>query len=179
MLHELPDGTRLRLRFIAPADKLLLARGVAALSAQSRRQRFLAPKARLSSEELRRFTEVDGHDHVAIVAVREDDPSVFAGVARFIRDPARPDEAEVAITVSDALQGMGLGRALGLALADVAKALGVRRFTASLLGTNLAAHRVFHAISRRVQTQYVAGIADLVVELDTREHPISPGSLAA
>jgi GNAT superfamily N-acetyltransferase len=179
MLHELPNGTRVRLRFIAPSDKALLARGVAALSPQSRRQRFLGARSGLSADELRRFTEVDGHDHVAIVAVLESDPDELAAVGRFVRDPDRPDEAEVAITVCDALQGMGLGRAIGLALADVAKTLGIRRFTASLLGTNVAANRLFHAISRRVQTAYSSGIADLVVELETREHPITPGSLAA
>jgi len=57
--------------------------------------------------------------------------------------------------------------------------LGIRRFTASLLGTNMAAHRLFHAISRQVQTQYAGGIADLVVELETREHPILASALAA
>jgi GNAT superfamily N-acetyltransferase len=179
MLHELPDGTRLRLRFIAPSDKALLARGMRELSPQSRHQRFFVPKVRLSDGELRYFTEIDGRDHVAIVAVFESDPGSFAGVARFVRDPRHPDAAEAAITVCDELQGQGLGSALGLALADVAKALGVQRFTASLLGTNAAAHRVFHAISQRVQTEYSAGIADLVVELETREHPIAPGSLAA
>jgi RimJ/RimL family protein N-acetyltransferase len=179
MVHELPDGTRVRLRFITPSDKALLARGLAALSPQSRAQRFLTAKSRLSESELRRFTEVDGRDHVAIVAVLEADPGELAGVARFVRDPARPDEAEVAITICDALQGMGLGRTMGLALADVAKSLGVQRFTASLLGTNVAAHRTFQAISQRVQTAYSAGIAELVVELETSEHPITPGSLAA
>jgi RimJ/RimL family protein N-acetyltransferase len=179
MLHRLPDGTQLRLRFIAPSDKPLLAAGLAALSPQSRAQRFLTPKSRLTDEELRRFTELDGHDHVAIVAVLASDPERLAGVARFVRNPQRPDEAELAVTICDELQGMGLGRALGSALADVAKSLGVRRFTASLLGTNLAAHRLFAAITRRVQTVHSAGIADLVAELETREHPIVPSSLAA
>jgi L-amino acid N-acyltransferase YncA len=179
MLHDMPDGTRLRLRFITPADKALLADGLAALSPQSRHQRFHGARSQLSEAELRHFTELDGHDHVAIVAVPESDPALLAGVARFVRDPARPDEAEVAITICDALQGMGLGRALGTALADVAKSLGVRRFTASLLGTNAAAHHLFHAMSRRVQTEYSAGIADLVVELETSEHPITRRSLAA
>jgi GNAT superfamily N-acetyltransferase len=179
MIHELPDGTRVRLRFITTSDKVLLASGFAALSPQSRWQRFLAAKSHLSASELRHFTEVDGHDHVAIVAVAEADPGRLAGVARFVRDPGQRDEAEVAIAVCDALQGMGLGRALGTALADVAKSLGVRRFTASLLGTNLPAQRLFHAISRRVQTDYSAGIADLVVELETREHPVTALSLAA
>ena len=179
MIHELPDGTRLRLRFIAPSDQPLLARGMRQLSEQSRRQRFLVPRSKLTTAELRYLTEVDGRDHVAIVAVFEDDPAQLAGVGRFIRDPQRPDEAEVAITIADPLQGKGLGRTLGLALADVAKSLGIRRFTASLLGENTAAHRLFHAISRRVQTEYADGIADLVIELETREHAIVPAALAA
>lgn len=179
MIHVLPDGTRVRLRFIAPADKALLARGMADLSPQSRYERFLVPKLRLSDDELRVLTEVDGRDHVAIVAVLDADPGRLAGVARFVRDPVVSEQAEVAITIGDPWQGMGLGTTLGLALADVAKALGVRRFTASLLGTNIASHKVFHAISHRVQTDYSAGIADLVVELETREHPIAAASLAA
>ena len=179
MIHELPNGTRLRLRFIAPSDKALLARGLQQLSAQSRRQRFLVPRSNLTAAELRYLTEVDGRDHVAIVAVLEEDPDQLAGVGRFVRDPQRPDEAEVAITIADPLQGMGLGRMLGLALADIAKSLGIRRFTASLLGTNVAAHRLFGAISRRVETEYADGIAGLVIELETREHPIVPASLAA
>jgi RimJ/RimL family protein N-acetyltransferase len=179
MLHRLADGTRVQLRFISPADKPLLAAGIAELSPQSRRQRFLVPKAHLTDDELRHFTEVDGHDHVAIVAVLADDPQQLAGVARFVRDPHRPDEAELAVTVCDELQGMGLGRAMGIVLADVAKALGIRRFTASLLGTNVAAHRLFASISRRVQTSHAAGIADLVAELETREHPVVSHQLAA
>lgn len=107
------------------------------------------------------------------------DPGQLAGVGRFVRDPQQPDQAEVAITVCDALQGMGHGRTIGLALADVAKARGLRRFTASLLGADVAAGRLLHAISRRVQTDYSGGIADLVVELETREHPISSEALAA
>jgi GNAT superfamily N-acetyltransferase len=179
MLHQLPNGTVVRMRFIAPSDKALLASGLAALSPQSRRQRFLTPKSRLTEAELRYFTEVDGRDHVAIIAVHADDPARLAGVARFVRDPEDPERAELAVTVCDELQGMGLGRVLGAALADVAKALGVRRFTASLLGTNVAAHRLFGALSQRVQTSHAAGIADLVAELETREHPVVSRQLAA
>jgi GNAT superfamily N-acetyltransferase len=179
MLHVLDDGTRLRLRFIEPGDKALLAEGLRQLSPRSRRERFLAPKSALSPAELRYLTEVDGHDHVAIVAVLEDDPATLAGVARYVRDPERPAEADVAFVVADRLQGRGLGHALGVALADVARGYGVRRFTASLLGTNLAAQRLFASIARRASAEYQAGITDLVAELETREHPIVPGWLAA
>jgi GNAT superfamily N-acetyltransferase len=179
MLHALDDGTRLRLRFIEPGDKALLAEGLRQLSPRSRRERFLAPKSALSRAELRYLTEVDGLDHVAIVAVLEDDPATLAGVARYVRNPQRPPDADVAFVVADDLQGRGIGHALGVALADVARGHGVRRFTASLLGTNVAAQRLFDAIARRVSADYEAGIGDLVAELETREHPILPRWLAA
>ncbi|MGH2901721.1 MAG: GNAT family N-acetyltransferase, partial [Solirubrobacteraceae bacterium] len=127
MIHRLPDGTRVRLRFIGPADRGLLAAGLQRLSPPSRRQRFLVPKSHLSHAELAYLTDVDGQDHVAIVAVFENDPSRLAAVARFVRHRERRDEAEVAITVCDALQGQGLGRTIGGALADVAKGRGVKR----------------------------------------------------
>ena len=137
------------------------------------------PKPRFSSSELRYLTEIDGFDHVAIVAVLADDPESIVGVARFVRLREDPATAEAAIVVADPFQGQGLGRAMGLRLGDEARERGVTRFTATLLGENVAAHRLFASITRRAQTVHSAGIADLVAELDTREHPIVPGQLAA
>ncbi|MBA3328533.1 MAG: GNAT family N-acetyltransferase [Solirubrobacterales bacterium] len=169
MLHTLPDGTRLRLRFIDPGDKPLLAEGLARMSRRSVHQRFLAAKPRFSSAELRYLTEVDGCDHVAIVAVLADEPSSLVAVGRFVRDRERPDEAEVAITIGDPWQRMGLGRAIGLVLADEARRRGIRRFTATLLGTNVAAHRLFAAISTRLRATISGGVEELVAELGTQE----------
>jgi hypothetical protein len=102
---------------------------------------------------------------VAIVAVLEEEPSMLIAVARFVRDPQRPDEAEAAFTVCDPLQRLGLGRCLGEALADAARAHGIRRFTATLLGENAAARGLVAAISDRVETRYADGFATLVAEL--------------
>ena len=139
----LPNGTQLRVRPIRKADKLLLVDGLQRLSAESIHRRFLSPKPRLSSKELRYLTEVDMVDHVAYVAVREDQPDMVCGVGRWVRDRERPDEAEVAIVVGDDLQGLGLGTELGRHLARAAAERGVRRFTATILPDNAAAHRLF------------------------------------
>jgi RimJ/RimL family protein N-acetyltransferase len=177
MLHTLPDGTAVALRPIEPGDKPLLAEGLARLSPRSAHQRFLAPKARFSAAELRHLTEVDGRDHVAIVAVLAGEPGALVGVGRFVRDPGRPDEAEAAVVIGDPWQGQGLGRTIGLLLADAARARGIRRFTATLLGTNVAAHRLFAAISRRLRARYASGVEELVAELYGDEH--APPTLAA
>jgi RimJ/RimL family protein N-acetyltransferase len=154
-----------RFRHIRPDDKGRLAASLARLSPESRRRRFLMPKPQFSSSELRYLTEIDGFDHVAIVAVSADDPDLFYGVARFVRLREDPTVAEAAIVVADELQGQGLGRELGRRLADEARERGVRRFTATLLGDNLAAHRLFASISDRLEARTGAGVKELVAEL--------------
>ena len=123
------------------------------------------PKPRFSSSELRYLTEIDGFDHVAIVAVSAEDPDVFYGVARFVRLTEDPETAEAAIVVADVLKGQGLGRELGRRLADEARDRGVRRFTASLLSDNVAARRLFAAISERLDSRRDGVVEELVAEL--------------
>ncbi|MCW2991632.1 MAG: GCN5-related N-acetyltransferase [Solirubrobacterales bacterium] len=153
------------LRAIRADDKLRLAQAHGRLSPESARRRFLGPKPRLTTAELRYLTEVDGADHVALLAVLAHDPRCIVGVGRFVRWPDRPDAAEVAVVVGDAWQGQGLGRHMGLALADAARAHGIRRFTASMLADNRAAHRLFERISARLHAECHDGIEELVAEL--------------
>jgi RimJ/RimL family protein N-acetyltransferase len=161
----LRDGTRVRLRPIQPSDAALLSAGLARLSPESARRRFLTPKPRFSSAELRYLTEVDQIDHVALVAVPAGDPRALAGVARWVRDPERPDAAEVAVVVCDDLQGQGLGTVLGLALADAARARGVTRFTATMLPENVPARRLFARISEHLDTAVRGGLYELTAAL--------------
>ena len=138
---------------------------MASLSPQSARLRFLAPKNRLSRAELRYLTEVDQVDHYALVAVLADDPTTMAGVGRWVRDGDHPDAAEVAIVVGDCYQRQGLGTALGTALGDGARALGIARFTAMMLPENTAAQRLFAHISGRLSTRVESGTYELVADL--------------
>jgi RimJ/RimL family protein N-acetyltransferase len=143
----------------------MLVRGMAALSPRSARLRFLTPKNHLSLAELRYLTEVDHVDHYALVAVVADDPTTMAGVGRWVRDAEHPDAAEVAVVVGDCYQGQGLGTQLGIALADGARALGIGRFTATMLPENTAAQRLFAHISGRLTTRLHDGTYELVADL--------------
>jgi GNAT superfamily N-acetyltransferase len=51
------------------------------------------------------------YDHEAIVALDERSGADVA-IARYVRDPARPNKADVAVTVVDDWQGLGLGTLL-------------------------------------------------------------------
>ena len=163
--HQLKDGTRLVFRHIRPDDKGRLAAGLARLSPDSRHKRFLMPKPRFSSSELRYLTEIDGFDHVAVVAVLADDPEAIVGVARFVRLRSEPDAAEAAIVVGDAFQGQGLGRELGRRLVEEARERDVKRFTATLLSDNVAAQRLFASISARLDSRAESGVYELTAEL--------------
>jgi RimJ/RimL family protein N-acetyltransferase len=152
VLIRLDNGVAVLIRPIAPGDKALLAAGMADLSQQSAYQRFLAPKAALSTDELRYLTEVDFRDHVAYVAVRPGAPDVLVGVGRWIRLRDDPEVAEIAFAVSDALQRQGLGTLLAERLADAARERGVRRFVATMLPDNLGAHRLFARVAQERET---------------------------
>lgn len=164
--HTLHSGIRVLIRPIEPADKGRLETGLRASSAETIRRRFLAAKPRLSRRELTYLTEVDGHGHIALVAVLADDPGTLVAVARCVRLPDRPDTAEMAIVVGDPLQGQGLGRRMAQLLADAALAVGIRRFAATVLGENLAAQRLVRTIARRFERDQVSsGLREMVVEL--------------
>ena len=118
------------------------------LSPETRYRRFLAVKPHLTSADVRYLVDVDGCNHVALVATLPSaDGEPIVGVARFIRIPDEPDVAEVAIVINDALQGRGVGTNLLARLADEAVARGVRRFRATMLADNLAIHRLFESLA--------------------------------
>ncbi len=164
--YTLPKtGKRIAFRYIRPDDKERLAAALGRLSPESQRRRFLTPKPRFSTSELRYLTELDGFDHVAVLAVLADDPDAIVGVGRFVRLTDLPDTAELAIVVGDPYQGQGLGRELGRLLADEARVRSVRRFTATMLGENVAAHRLFHSISDRLEGRVEGGTRVVTAEL--------------
>ena len=162
MEFRLTDGTDVVIRPIRPDDDARLAALLTRLSDDTVRKRFLSPKPRLSGSELRYLTEIDYVDHWAEVAVLKQDPEAIVGVARWIRDERDPEAAEAAIVIGDAFQGQGLGRRLGVSIADAARLREVRRFTATMLSDNVAAQRLFAAISERLDVEH-AGATDAVV----------------
>ena len=142
----------MRIRAVRPDDGPGLAEAFEQLSETSRYRRFFSVKPRLSEQSLAFFTDVDHRDHEALVAVTPDSGKLV-GVARFIRDPRKPDQAEVAVTVVDSWQRHGLGTALLHNLAERAAQEGIRQFTADILAENQPMLTLAHRLGQAETTQ--------------------------
>ena len=167
MLKRLRDGTPILIRPIRADDKGLLEDGLRNLSQTSIQRRFLSPKPKFSRTELRYLTEVDGWDHVALVAESPTQPGRrLIGVARYVRDPEHPDSAEAAIVVADDFQRRGLGSLLVEELGQRALMRGVSRFTATMAGDNVPAQKLFEKLTRQTERRHAGqGVSELVVDL--------------
>ncbi|GMV87699.1 MAG: hypothetical protein AMXMBFR81_06300 [Chthonomonas sp.] len=136
---RLKDGRVVRMREVRPEDKPLFVRALRTARDQTVYHRFGTVKRRFSAEELRYLTELDGSNHYAIGAtIRSAGAVRGVAVARFVRDPRDPSQAEAAVAVADDFQGVGLGRTLFMHLALAARSRGIARLVCPVLATNRA-----------------------------------------
>ncbi len=159
----LRDGTPVTVRPMRPDDEERLVAFHARLSPDSQRLRFFAPHPRLSDREVERFTHVDGHWRVALVADRGGE---IVAVARFDRLP-NGTVAEAAFVVRDDLQGRGLGTLLMDRLAARARHEGITHLVADTLPENARMLRVLRAFSPAATSRMSDGVVHVTIPLET------------
>jgi acetyltransferase len=150
---RLSDGTHVVLRPLHREDGEGLLQLFNRLSAQSRLQRYLSPKPRLSPAELSFLTDVDGITHAAVVAIDERDGSII-GVSRYVQSSECPRIGDLAAEVADEFQGKGVGTALAELTLGTARENGFTALTATTAWDNRAARALlkrlgFHARAAR------------------------------
>ncbi len=167
---RLRDGSPVLIRPVRSDDKERLREGFERLSLVSRYRRFMNTPAGLSDEQLRYFTELDYHDHMAWIAL---DPTQSGqpalGIARHIRLANRPTAAEVAVTVMDSHQGRGLGTLLLGVLARSAAEQGIDTWVAWVLTENTPMLRIFKELGAREAQSQEPGV--LRIEVPVPEDP--------
>jgi GNAT superfamily N-acetyltransferase len=128
----------LLLRQLIPADAPLLQQGFKTLSERSRYLRFFTVHSSLSAYQLDQFSRSDGYHTIAWgVLDISGSEEIPVGVARFVRTKDDDEVAEVAITVVDRYQRMGIGRLLFALINVHAIRIGVQRFRYYVLGENI------------------------------------------
>jgi RimJ/RimL family protein N-acetyltransferase len=132
---KLRDGRIVDVRPLEQCDRPLLEAAIIRLSDESRYLRFGTPKPHIAERELNRLVDIDHHDHEALLAI---DPLTGRGVAvvRYVQVPGEPGVVELAATVADDWQGIGLGTALLDALTQRARDEGHSVLRAYVLAAN-------------------------------------------
>jgi RimJ/RimL family protein N-acetyltransferase len=133
---ELLDGTPVSYRAIAPHNAPALQRFHHRLSERSVYLRFFGAKPNLSEKKARYFSDVDGINRFALVALDPQSPEEIIGVVSFDREESDAERAEIAAAVEDRWQGRGLGHALTRCLTEAALQRGTHVFSAMVLPEN-------------------------------------------
>jgi GNAT superfamily N-acetyltransferase len=160
---RLRDGTEVTIRAIRPDDKERMRSAFLALDAQSIYTRVFSAKKDLSADELRRLTEVDPAEELALVVTTGsgDAERIIAG-GRCI---GSGDTAEIAFAVEEDYQRLGLASRLLRELAQMARAKGVERFEAYVLPQNASMLGVFRRSGFAMTTKREDGIVRVTLEL--------------
>ena len=164
----LRDGGTAHLRPILPSDADRLRRFHARLSDETIYNRFFSLYRSLSDKDIERFTVLDHHDRVALIALIGDE---MIGVVRYER--TGPDQAEVAFNIQDDQQGRGLGSVFLEHIAAAARERGIARFIADVLPTNRKMLRVFSDAGYVVQSEFDDGVVRLGFDLEPTENSLA------
>jgi acyl-CoA synthetase (NDP forming)/RimJ/RimL family protein N-acetyltransferase len=158
----LRDGGTAHLRPIHPSDADAVQAFHVGQSQRSIYMRFFAFKSKLSGKELKRFTEVDYRDRVALVITIGGE---IMGIGRYDR-LEDPKEAEVAFNIADAHQGRGIGSILLEHLSAAARENGIHKFSAEVLPENRKMLMVFSDAGYDVTRHFDDGVVSLEFNID-------------
>ena len=151
--EQLRNKQEITVRAVRPDDKGLVVEALSNLSADSIYRRLFTTKKNISPEGLKKVTEVDFDNVVALVVEMEKDgKEQLVGGGRYIRSGATENgyKAEVAFLINDAFQGLGIASRIFKHLLAIARESGITQFEAEVLPANAAMLRVFSGSGLRV-----------------------------
>ena len=163
----LRDGKTAHIRPIRPEDAELLVEFYSRVSDESKYYRFFSPMPNLSERDVKRFTQVDYVNRVALVLTSA---QKMIAVGRY--DLVEPGKAEVAFLVEDGHQGRGIGQLLLEHLAQAGRERGIERFIAEVLPDNQAMIHTFKDAGYRVVSHYDEGVMELEFSIDPTDTAI-------
>lgn len=189
----LRDGSTVHVRPTRAGDEPAILAFLGGLSDESRYFRFFSGAPNLK-EAARRAAISELHERCNLVALVGAEPTIVAQ-AGYVRNHG--DRAEVAFAVADTFQGRGISTILLGQLAEIAHALGITTFEASVLSENHRMIGVFRESGFKVSTHAQAGVIEMefptslrpeaierfarreqIAAMAALEHVLAPGSVA-
>jgi acetate---CoA ligase (ADP-forming) len=158
----LRDGSTVHVRPVTAEDAPAVHAFLEGLSPRSIALRFFCGFPDLD-RAVRWATEADQHRY-GLIATSSTDGRVVAH-AGWERDPDRPERAEIAFAIADAMQHNGLGTILLGQLTQTADRAGVAVLSAEVLPQNHRMLHVFHDSGFPLTTRTIPGV--VLVELAT------------
>ncbi len=176
--EKLKNGLIVVIRAVRPDDGAKIRRAFSQLDPDTVYHRFFAHKREVTDAELDHITGVDFEHNAALLVTTGSgaDEAVIGGASYFAID-SKPESrsAELAFTIEEEFQGLGLASRLMRALAEIARANGFSQLEADVLGDNAAMLAVF----RRSGLPMTVGRENDVVHVTlslapTQEEPAAP-----
>jgi GNAT superfamily N-acetyltransferase len=160
----LRNGAMVRVRPIRADDTDRLRAFHTRLSVDTIVFRYFRSVPVLHEEEAEHLTHVDYQSRMALVAITGggDDEQVIA-VVRYER--VAPQTAEVAFVVEDCWQGLGIGAALFLKLAQYARGLGFTTFVAEVMASNMRMRNLFSHSGFPSTASYADGCVEVRLDI--------------
>jgi GNAT superfamily N-acetyltransferase len=152
------NNTFICYKILEKGDRQRLIDGFNKLSNASIYHRFFGKMKELSERQLDDFLNTDDKDHIAWVAFDIIEEEVYGvGVGRFRRSKTISTEAELALTVIDEYQNLGVGTTLLGILYFLAAKLDIEVFTGTIMSDNVKLIRRFKelgAVMTRIGSEY-------------------------
>jgi GNAT superfamily N-acetyltransferase len=166
----LKDAREVIITAVRPESRLDMPEGRFSYSAQSAFSRFFSQMDRASHHNLPAIGKLQFNCHAALVAhIAASEGDIPAGVARYIvqlNDEQAGTRAEVAFTVIEEFQGIGIGTVLLKHLSIVARSAGVTHFLGYVLPENIKMIKVFESCMLPLERSLTdSGVLELTIEL--------------
>jgi acetyltransferase len=163
---QLPNGTNIVIRPIRPEDADLEQTFTRQLSNEAKYFRFMSSVQELTPEMLTRFTQIDYHNEMALIAVTDEgNHEIERGVGRYVTNQDKKS-CEFALVVSDQWQRQGIAHKLMHQLMEIARDRGLERMEGEVLSNNFKMLDLMKSLYFNISTSAEdSSIKEVVVDL--------------
>lgn len=166
---QLKNGLAVTVRAVLPDDKQLINEAFHNLEPETIYTRYFYHKTFLSEADLKWATELDFINDLAIVVtIFEEGKEIVIGGSRYSvlgRVEGAPKHAEIAFTVEEDYQGLGMASMLLRHMSDIARSQGISAFEAEVLPKNTPMIVVFERSGLPTSRRHEDGSVHLTMDL--------------